>query len=126
MNKREISQALDAAEAADPTGPVVITDEGSPAYVLLGYDHYLRLFNGASGLSGVAAGDAGSIPEPGEVEHGVPSRFGVSDAEGFWTERSLEELAAAQGVQAVESVENLQDGTISDQEAEAFITALGL
>ena len=35
------------------------------------------------------------IPEPGEAEHGVPSRFGVSDAEGFWTERSLEELAAA-------------------------------
>ncbi len=40
--------------------------------------------------------------------------------------RSLEELAQAQGVGVVESVEELQDDTISDEEAAAFMAALGL
>ena len=48
------------------------------------------------------------------------------DIEGFWVKRSLEELAEAQGVGVVESVEMLQDDTISDEEAEAFIAALKL
>ena len=48
------------------------------------------------------------------------------DIEDFWTKRSLDELAAAQGVGVVESVEMLQDDTISDDEADAFLSALGL
>jgi hypothetical protein len=51
---------------------------------------------------------------------------GGSEREEFWSRRSLEELAQAQGVGAVESVAELQDDTISDEEAEAFIAALGL
>ena len=50
----------------------------------------------------------------------------VPDVEDFWTTRSLEELAEAQGVEVVESIETLQDGTISDEAAEAFIAALNL
>ena len=50
----------------------------------------------------------------------------LPDIEDFWTTRSLEELAEAQGVEVVESIETLQDGTISDEEAEAFIAALDL
>ena len=50
----------------------------------------------------------------------------VPDIEDFWGKRSLEELAEAQGVEVVESIETLQDGTISDEEAEAFIAALEL
>ena len=46
--------------------------------------------------------------------------------EEFWSRRSLDELAQAQGVGVVESVEMLQDDTISDEEAEAFIAALEL
>ena len=46
--------------------------------------------------------------------------------EEFWSRRSLGELAQAQGVGAVESIEMLQDDTISDEEAEAFIAALEL
>ena len=46
------------------------------------------------------------------------------DIEDFWTKRSLDDLAAAQGVEAVESIEVLQDDTISDEEAEAFLSAL--
>ena len=44
----------------------------------------------------------------------------------FWTTRPLVELAKAQGVGIVVDVETLQDGSISDKEAEAFIEALGL
>ena len=50
----------------------------------------------------------------------------LPDVGDFWTTRSLEELAEAQGVEVVESIETLQDGTISDEEAEAFIAALDL
>ena len=49
----------------------------------------------------------------------------MADIEDFWVKRSLDELAAAQGVEVVESIEVLQDDTISDEEAEAFLTALG-
>ena len=51
---------------------------------------------------------------------------GGSEGEEFWSRRSLEELAGAQGVGVVESVEEFQGDTISDEEAEAFIAALGL
>ena len=50
----------------------------------------------------------------------------LPDVEDFWTTRSMEELAEAQGVEVVESIETFQDGTISDEEAEAFIAALEL
>ena len=48
----------------------------------------------------------------------------MPDVEDFCTTRSLEELAEAQGVEVVESIETLQDGTISGEEAGAFIAAL--
>ena len=50
----------------------------------------------------------------------------LPDVEDFWDKRSLEELAEAQGVGIVESIKTLQDGTIADKEAEAFIAALEL
>ena len=50
----------------------------------------------------------------------------LPDVEDFWTTRSLEELAEAQRVGVVETIDMLQDGTISDEEAAAFIAALEL
>ena len=44
----------------------------------------------------------------------------------FWEKRSLEELAEAQGVGVVESIEALQDDSISDEDADAFMAALEL
>ncbi|MCY3924346.1 MAG: hypothetical protein OXG52_02355 [bacterium] len=44
----------------------------------------------------------------------------------FWTTRSLAELAEEQGVDVVDDVAALQDESISDEEAAAFIRALGL
>ena len=46
--------------------------------------------------------------------------------EEFWSRRSFDELAREQGVGVVESVEMLQDDTISDEEGDAFIAALEL
>ena len=50
----------------------------------------------------------------------------MPDVEDFWIKRSLDNLAEAQGVGVVESIKMLQDDTISEEEAEAFIAALEL
>ena len=50
----------------------------------------------------------------------------VTDGENFWTSRSLEDLVESQGTSVVEQIEDLQDETISDAEASAFLAALGL
>ena len=44
----------------------------------------------------------------------------------FWATKSLEELAEAQRVGVVESIETLRDNTISEEEADALIAALEL
>ena len=126
VNKRELKQTLDADKAAALTGPVVITDEGSPCYVLMDYDRYLKLSNSADALTGDTHGEAASASEPGGTEHGTSSWNSEFNAEDFWIEESLQELAETQRVEVVESIDQLQHDTISDQEAEAFITALGL
>ena len=62
-----------------------------------------------------------------ELEVVEPQRlgFGVT-IDDFWTTRSLRELAEAQGVGVLADVENIQGESVSDEEAEAFIMALGL
>lgn len=50
----------------------------------------------------------------------------MPETEDFWITRSLEELAAARGAKVVESIEVLQDNTISDEEAGASLSVLGL
>lgn len=59
------------------------------------------------------------VVQPQQLAHGPA----IGD---FWTKRTLVELAEAQGVDVVVDVQTLQDESISDEEAEAFITALGL
>ena len=43
LSSREFDQDVSGAKRAAEDGPVVITDRGEPAYVLLQHDHYLRL-----------------------------------------------------------------------------------
>lgn len=43
MSAREINQDVSAAKRAAARGPVVITDRGQPAYVLLTIEEYWRL-----------------------------------------------------------------------------------
>lgn len=44
----------------------------------------------------------------------------------YWTTRSLTELIQEQSVDGVVDIKTLQNGSISDEEAEAFITVLRL
>lgn len=61
------------------------------------------------------------------IEVVEPQRLAFAPAIGdFWATRSLAELAEEQGVEVVVDVETLQDESVNDEEAEAFITALGL
>ncbi|MCY3952137.1 MAG: hypothetical protein OXG69_06280 [bacterium] len=56
-----------------------------------------------------------------------PQRLALGpEISDFWTTRSLAELAEEQGVDVVHDVAALQDESISDEEAAAFIRALGL
>ena len=49
MSSREFNQDTAGAKKAAANGPVVITDRGAPAHVLLTYDRYLAL-SGATDL----------------------------------------------------------------------------
>jgi hypothetical protein len=43
ISSREFNQDVSRARRAADSGPVIITDRGEPAYVLLRHDVYLRL-----------------------------------------------------------------------------------
>ncbi|MGV3490724.1 MAG: type II toxin-antitoxin system prevent-host-death family antitoxin [Devosia sp.] len=45
MTSREFNQHTGEAKSAAANGPVIITDRGKPAYVLLSNEHYERLAN---------------------------------------------------------------------------------
>lgn len=50
MTAREFNQDVSAAKRAAVEGPVVITDRGEPAYVLLTIDEYRRLYGDGKDL----------------------------------------------------------------------------
>ena len=61
------------------------------------------------------------------IEIVEPRRLALGTAVGdFWTTRSLAELAEEQGVGVVVDIRTIQDDSVSDEEAEAFLAALGL
>lgn len=71
--------------------------------------------------------DAADVVSMDSIEVVEPQRLALGPVIGdFWTTRSLAELAEEQGVAVVDDIATLQDESISDEEAEAFITALGL
>jgi len=43
LSSREVNQDLGRAKRASESGPVIITDRGRPAHVLLTYEEYQRL-----------------------------------------------------------------------------------
>jgi prevent-host-death family protein len=43
LSSREVNQDLGRAKRASESGPVIITDRGRPAHVLLTFDEYQRL-----------------------------------------------------------------------------------
>lgn len=50
MTSREFNQDVGRAKRCADTGPVVITDRGRPAYVLLRHDAYTGLIAGRPGI----------------------------------------------------------------------------
>jgi prevent-host-death family protein len=50
ISSREFNQDLSRAKRAAKKGPVVITDRGEPAYVLMRHDAYKRLAGGKKSL----------------------------------------------------------------------------
>lgn len=46
ISSREFNQDISGAKRAAESGPVIITDRGRPAYVLLRHDTYRRLVGG--------------------------------------------------------------------------------
>lgn len=68
--------------------------------------------------SEVVAVDLIEILRADQLVLGLP----VSD---FWITKSVTELAEEQGVSAVETIDELRDDTISEDETKAFIQALG-
>ena len=55
VTSRELNQDIGRAKRAARTGPVIITDRGRPAHVLLTIEEYDRLTGGARNLTEILA-----------------------------------------------------------------------
>lgn len=60
ISSRAFNQDVGAAKRAAEHGPVVITDRGEPAFVLLRHEEYRRLAGEDVGLAAMLAQDPGS------------------------------------------------------------------
>jgi prevent-host-death family protein len=71
ISSREFNQDISRAKRAADRGPVVITDRGKPAYVLLRHDAYRKLLGKAPTIRDL-------LDQPGaeDIEFDPP-RFGV-------------------------------------------------
>lgn len=74
LSSRELNQNVTQAKKAARRGPVIITDRGRPAHVLLTIEEYRRL----SGHNRSIA-DALALPESGDVEF-EPGRIAIEPA----------------------------------------------
>jgi PHD/YefM family antitoxin component YafN of YafNO toxin-antitoxin module len=70
LTSREFNQGVARAKRAAQAGPVIITDRGRPAYVLMRHDTYRRLAARGSGIRALL-----SDPESADVEF-EPPRLG--------------------------------------------------
>ena len=59
MSSRDFNQDISRAKRQAETGPVVITDRGRPAYVLLSYEDYARLAGSAPSIRSQLAQSGG-------------------------------------------------------------------
>lgn len=71
MSSREFNQDVSRAKRAAEEGPVVITDRGVPAYVLLSHQEYLRLTGGGPTLRDLLA-----QPDGDDIEFDPPRMQG--------------------------------------------------
>jgi prevent-host-death family protein len=75
LSGRELNNDLGRAKRAAKDGPVIITDRGRPAHVLLSFDWYKRLTGKMRTLGDMLAApgaeDVG-LPLPERTEHAKP------------------------------------------------------
>lgn len=70
LSGREFNQNIGRAKCASQDGPVIITDPGKSAHVLLGYEQYQKLSGNRR-----ASAEALAMPPGGEdIELGLPER----------------------------------------------------
>jgi prevent-host-death family protein len=61
ITSREFNQDAGGAKKAAEKGPVIITDRGRPAHVLLSFEHYQTLVGGPSLLEALAQKEDGDF-----------------------------------------------------------------
>ena len=67
LSSRELNQDVTRAKKATKSGPVIITDRGKPAHVLLSFADYQRLTRQRRSIA-----DALAIPGAADIEFGPP------------------------------------------------------
>jgi len=75
LSSREFNQDVGKAKRAAKRGPVIITDRGRPAYVLMRHETYERLMGRTPGI-GVLLAD----PESRDIDF-EPPKLGVESVE---------------------------------------------
>ena len=71
LTSREFNQDTSGAKRASYEGPVVITDRGRPAHVLLTFEAYRRLTGGQGSII-----DQVAMPGVGDIEFEPPRMLG--------------------------------------------------
>jgi prevent-host-death family protein len=71
ISSREFNQDAGGAKKAAEKGPVIITDRGRPAHVLLSYEDYKKLIGAGPSLL-----DALAMPEGEDIEFEPPKLTG--------------------------------------------------
>jgi prevent-host-death family protein len=67
LSSRQFNQDASKAKKAAETGPVIITDRGRPAHVLLTFDEYRRITGGRARIADLLA-----MPGAEDLEIDVP------------------------------------------------------
>ncbi|WP_334108186.1 type II toxin-antitoxin system Phd/YefM family antitoxin [Methylobacillus sp.] len=67
LSSRELNQDVTRAKKAARNGPVIITDRGKPAHVLLSFEDYQRLTKQRRNIA-----DALAMPDVADIEFEAP------------------------------------------------------
>ncbi len=79
MSSREFNQGTGVAKKAARNGPVYITDRGSPAFVLLSFEHYRQLIDKQPSLAELLCRTEGV----GDIDFEIPQTDHVAQPAVF-------------------------------------------
>jgi len=78
LSSRQFNQDASKAKQAAKSGPVIITDRGKPAHVLLTFSEYKKLTRGQSKIADLLA-----MPGIEDIEFEVPKLHGAARPADF-------------------------------------------